>query len=379
MNITCNIINSLADVSPPDWQNLAGTGNPFLQYPFLAGLEQHHCLDGHGWYPCHVIAEDGGGLAGAMPLYLKANSTGEFVFDWSWADAYERAGGRYYPKLVSAIPFTPVTGPRFLIRRDIENKTGVADALYNKARDHALDSGISGIHVLFPDGNDRDFMKQNGLLLREGCQYHWFNDGYSSFDEFLARLTAKKRKQIKHERNTVRAAGIDIEEISGSDITADHWLIFHEFYRSTFYRKWGEPRLTPGFFQSLSRTMPGAPVLFMAKHEGEYVAGAFAMRGSGTLFGRHWGCSEHYRFLHFELCYYRTIEYCIRHALAKLDAGVQGEHKLSRGFIPVRSWSAHWIFDPGLREAIVHFLDYEHNAVEDYINDLQNHLAYKAA
>ena len=327
----------------------------------------------------NIIAESGNKTVGALLLYMRTNSTGEFVFDWSWADAYERAGGRYYPKLVSAIPFTPVTGPRFLVRRDIENKTLVTDALYKMAREYAVETDISGIHVLFPDNPDRQQMKQRGLLLREGCQYHWFNNHYSSFNDFLSRLTARKRKQIKRERNAVCTADIEIEELSGRAITPDHWSVFHGFYSSTFYRKWGEPRLTLDFFQSLSRIMPEAPVLFMAKHKGEYVAGAFAMQGTDTLFGRHWGCSEHFRFLHFELCYYQTIEYCIRRGFSTLDAGVQGEHKLSRGFIPVRTWSAHWIADNAFRDAIAHYLDYEHNAIEDYINDLQHHLAYKAA
>lgn len=379
MNITVKQIHTLAELSASSWNRLAGDFNPFLNHSFLGGLEQYRCLDGHGWYPCHVIAESGGELAGAMPLYIKTNSTGEFVFDWGWADAYERAGGRYYPKLVSAIPFTPVVGPRLLVRKDITDKSEVMDALYEKARRFARDSQFSGIHVLFPDEPDRERMKYHGMLLREGCQYQWFNNHYTSFDDFLSRLTAKKRKQIKHERKIVRESGIEIEEISGPDITDEHWKMYYEFYRSTFFRKWGEPRLTLDFFRSLSDFMSDSPVLFMARYNGKYVAGAFAMRGTDTLFGRHWGCSGTFRFLHFELCYYRTIEYCIRQGINKLDAGVQGEHKLSRGFIPVRTWSAHWIADGALRDAVAQFLDYEQNAVEDYINDLQYHLAYKAA
>lgn len=379
MNIRCNIIHSLADVDAAEWQQLVEAGNPFLQYPFLAGLEKYHCLDGHGWYPCHIIAKSGKDIVGALVLYLKTNSTGEFVFDWGWADAYERAGGQYYPKLVSAIPFTPVTGPRFLVRSDAGDKTGIIVALYESAQRYARENGISGIHVLFPGNPDRQIMERQGLLLREGCQYQWFNDDYSSFHDFLSRLTARKRKQIRRERKSIRTANIEVEELHGRGITPEHWSVFHGFYKSTFYRKWGDPRLTLDFLRSLSRDMPESPLLFMAKHDGNYVAGAFAMRGKDTLFGRHWGCSDHFRFLHFELCYYQTIEYCIRHGFSILDAGVQGEHKLSRGFIPVRTWSAHWIADSAFRDAIARFLDYEHNAIEDYITDLQHHLAYKAA
>lgn len=379
LNISVRQIQSLAEYPASAWDQLVEDSDPFLKHAFLAGLEYHRCLEGHGWHPCHVIAESGGETVGALPLYVKTNSTGEFVFDWSWADAYERAGGRYYPKLVSAIPFTPVAGPRLLVRKEITNKAEVMDALYEKARRFARKSHFSGIHILFPDEPDRERMKYHRLLLREGCQYQWYNDQYTSFDDFLSRLTAKKRKQIRHERKIVRDSGIVIEEISGPDITDEHWEIYHGFYRSTFYRKWGEPRLTLDFFRSLSNSMSGSPVLFMASYNGEYVAGAFAIRGTDTLFGRHWGCSGHFPFLHFELCYYRTIEYCIRHGFNRLDAGVQGEHKLSRGFIPVRTWSAHWIADSALRDAVAHFLDYEQNAIEDYINDLQYHLAYKAA
>ena len=377
MSQETNIIHSLSGVAAKDWKQLNTSGNPFLEYEFMAQLEQCHCLDGHGWEPSHIILEQDGVLTGALPLYLKNNSIGEFVFDWSWAEAYQRVGRSYYPKLVSAVPFTPVTGPRFLIREDCDNADTVCNQLHTAARHYAEQSGISGIHYLFPDDTDRRRLSDQGLLLRCACQYHWYNNNYESFNHFLTGLNAKKRKQIKRERNEVLDSGIDIEILHGDNITPDHWQEYYRFYASTFYQKWGSPRFTPDFFQSLSRLMPDKTLLIMARYNNEYIAGAFAMRGNDTLYGRHWGCSSQYRFLHFEICYYQTIEYCIRHGLKKLDAGVQGEHKISRGFVPVTTWSAHWIADDQFRSAIEHFLSEEKYYVTQYMHELSKHLAYK--
>lgn len=378
MGQASNIIHSLSGLAAKDWDQFDIAGNPFLEYQFLSQLEQCHCLDGHGWYPSHVILEQDGVLAGVLPLYLKSNSVGEFVFDWNWAEAYHRAGRPYYPKLVSAVPFTPVTGPRFLIRNDCDNADEVRYQLQTAARNYAERSGISGIHYLFPDDPDRHQLAKQGLLLRCACQYYWYNYNYESFDHFLAGLNAKKRKQIKRERNEILDSGIDIEILHGNDITPDHWQDYYRFYASTFSRKWGAPRFTPDFFRSLSRLMADNTLLIMARYNNEYIAGAFAMRGKDTLYGRHWGCSSQYRFLHFELCYYQTIEYCIRHGLQKLDAGVQGEHKISRGFVPVTTWSAHWIADDLFRPAIEHFLSEEKYYVKQYMHELSKHLAYKS-
>lgn len=377
MNQAVKITDSLSGISTEEWNRLNISGNPFLRHEFLSQLEHCLCLDDHGWFPRHIILEQDGVLAGAVPLYLKTNSIGEFVFDWIWADAYHRAGRPYYPKLVSAVPFTPVTGPRLLVRHDSDNMDKTRNLLLSATIQSAAQSGSSGIHFLFPDETDRLQLENRELLIRRACQYHWYNNGYESFDHFLACLNAKKRKQIKRERKVVLDSGIDIEILHGHDITPRHWDSYYRFYASTFYRKWGVPRFTPDFFQSLARLMPNETLLIMAKQNNEYIAGAFAMRGDDTLYGRHWGCSSRYRFLHFELCYYQTIEYCIRHGLKKLDAGVQGEHKISRGFVPETTWSAHWIADEMFRPAIEQFLCEEKYHVEQYMHELSKHLAYK--
>ena len=377
MNLSIRRIKTLADIPARDWNKLINHSNPFLQHEFLAGLERYKCLDNHGWYPNHLTVFSGENLVGALPVYFKSNSLGEFVFDWNWAEAYDRAGGQYYPKVVSAIPFTPVTGERLLVHRDEINKDRIKDLLIKAALNLVEESKVSGLHCLFPDEDDRNKLSHGGLSLRLACQYHWFNYGYCDFDDFLNRLGSKKRKQIKRERRSVHEAGIEIDILRGSEINADHWDIFRGFYRSTFYRKWGEPRLTLAFFQSLSQALPDSTLLFMARYKGEYVAGAFAMQGSDTLFGRHWGCDRQFRYLHFELCYYQTIEYCIRHGLKKFDAGAQGEHKISRGFIPIHTWSAHWINDIKFRKVINDYLVHEQRYMEHYIDGLSAHSPYK--
>lgn len=372
-------VDDLQDLAAADWNRLAGDAQPFLRYEFLAGLERHGCLSGHGWAPLHLVAADGRGrLVGAMPLYLKDNSFGEFVFDWSWAQAYERAGGRYYPKLVSAVPFTPVTGPRLLIDPQSEPRP-VAAALVEAGRGLCERHRLASINWLFPDETQARELAGHGGLLRMGCQYHWDNPGYRDFQDFLDQLNAKHRKQIRRERREVAEAGIEIETLAGGEISEEQWRIYHGFYRSTFDRKWGEPRLTLDFFRHLSETMPEQTLLIMAKYQGRYVAGAFAMRGADTLYGRHWGCSEFHRHLHFEVCYYRTIDYCIRHGLKRLDAGAQGEHKLARGFRPVRTWSVHWLNDAGFRRAVAEFLGRETTMIELYLHQLANESPYRRA
>jgi len=378
LNLSIRTLDSLQDVPATEWNNLVPDDNPFLRHEFLYGLEQYKCLDNHGWYPAHILAWSDGTLVGALPLYIKTNSIGEFVFDWSWADAYEQAGRQYYPKLVSAIPFTPVTGPRCLVNQHTANSQDVSKQIYFAARKFAEDSGVSGLHYLFPDEAECLLLAADGLLKRKACQYLWFNHHYHDFEEFLQTLNSKKRRQLKKERRTLLDAGIKLEILHGNEITPRHWAIYHQFYTSTFYRKWGEPRFTLPFFESLSRTLPDATLLFMALYQNEYIAGAFAMRGTETLYGRHWGCNSQFQFLHFELCYYQTIDYCIQHGLKKLDAGVQGEHKISRGFVPVTTWSVHWIANEQFRCAIQNFLEQEQQYIEDYMNELSTHLAYKA-
>ena len=378
VDLTIQSVNSLTEVSAAEWNRLAGD-NPFLRHEFLAGLEMHHCLEGHGWYPCHITARADGALVGAIPLYLKTNSIGEFVFDWNWAEACERAGINYYPKLVSAIPFTPVTGARLLLREDFPEPSTLRRALIDTAIASARESGSSGVHFLFPEPPDDAALSQQGFMVRPAFQYHWHNRDYANFDDFLDGLNSKRRKQIKKERAAVRAAGIEMEILQGSEISDRHWRTFQQFYASTFHRKWGEPRLTLPFFRSLSRNLPHATLLFLARLKDEYIAGAFAMRNADTLYGRHWGSSDRYRFLHFELCYYQTIEYCIRHKLEVLDAGVQGEYKVHRGFLPAPVGSAHWIADRDLRSAIERYLYDEQHLIRHHMKQLSLHSAYKQA
>ncbi|MEQ8231817.1 MAG: GNAT family N-acetyltransferase [Gammaproteobacteria bacterium] len=369
------VVESLAGVPAASWDALAG-GDPFLRHGFLHGLEATGCLEPQGWYAQHLLAWQDHMLVAALPLYLRENSYGEFVFDWSWADAYERAGGRYYPKLVTAVPFAPVSGRRVLAI-DGEGGTRAAQALIAAAVKLCNDNELSSWHCLFHDSAQTPLFEQAGLVARLGCQYHWHNDAYADFDAFLAALNSKKRKQIRRERRQVEAQDLVIETLVGDAITPEQWQVFHRFYCSTFHRKWGEPRLTEEFFQTLDARLPGVPVLILARAGSEYVAGAFALRGPDTLYGRHWGCSAHHDNLHFELCYYQTIDFCIRHGLRRLDAGAQGEHKLARGFVPVKTWSTHWIRDEGFRRAVRDFVKQERHALEQYIADLDDHLAFR--
>lgn len=374
--VQVEVVDSLQSVPAADWDRLAGA-DPFLRYGFLAGLEATDCLAPQGWYPQHLLVHQDGILSAAMPLYVRDNSYGEFVFDWSWADAYERAGGKYYPKLVTAIPFSPVSGQRLLIDRTSPHAEELAAVLVSAGVRACNDNELSSWHCLFPLDNEVAAFRAAGLLSRLGCQYHWFNDSYADFDDFLSRLSSKKRKQIRRERRKVAEQDLQIETLVGADISAEQWSVFYRFYCSTFHRKWGEPRLTETFFQTLNERLPGAPVLVLARAGADYVAGAFALRGGDTLYGRHWGCVAQYDNLHFELCYYRTIDYCINNGLKRLDAGAQGEHKLARGFVPVQTWSMHWIRDSGFRSAVKDFLGHESDAIERYIAGLDNHVAFR--
>ena len=372
-------IEQLSAVGRDEWNQLVPDSNPFLLYDFLAGLERHHCLEGQGWQPCHLILKDRDKLVAALPLYLKDNSYGEFVFDWAWADAYERAGGQYYPKLVSAIPFSPVSGGRLLVHPDYSDQDMLRKHLAAGCL-HFLDTNeFSSFHCLFPDNDAVTAFSKQNLLLRKTIQFHWHNQGYRDFQDFLDRMTSKKRKQIKRERRQVRDNNIDIEVLTGKEISEQQWNEFYQFYCTTFYRRWGNPRLTLDFFLSLSEKLPEQTLLIMASHEGNYVAGAFAMLSENTLYGRHWGCSEQFSNLHFELCYYQTIEFCIQQRLKTMDAGVQGEHKLNRGFEPVGMLSCHWLRHAGFREAIDDYLGQETAEVEKHIAMLKQHLPYKSA
>ena len=371
------VVRRLSALDPAAWNALGRGDDPFLRHEFLGGLEEHGCLAGHGWDPVHLVAERGSQLVGALPLYLRDNSYGEFVFDWSWAEAYERAGGRYYPKLVTAIPFTPCAGERVLLLQSDPGAPATAAALLAAAVGMARRERLSSWHCLFPEDDQLTLLAHPDLLVREGCQYHWYNPGYATFEDFLATLNSRRRKEIRRERREVESQGLDIELLEGAAITPAHWAVFHRFYCATFARKFGEPRLTRAFMEHLSQAMPDAPVLLLARAGGEYVAGAFALRGGKTLYGRHWGCSGFHRNLHFELCYYRFIEYCIERGLTHFDAGAQGEHKVPRGFVPIKTWSTHWLADQGFRRAVADFLARETHAVDRYVEEIAGHTAYR--
>jgi uncharacterized protein len=370
------VVNDLGTIAPEKWQALNPENNPFLSYPFLFGLEKFNCLKNQNWQPSHIVIEENNELLGFFPLYIKQDSFGEFVFDWVWADAYQQAGRNYYPKLVSAIPFTPVAGSRLLVN-NAQNSTSIKQSLLNAALSLMDEHNFSSLHVLFPESDDMTVLMQNDGLKRITCQYHWLNENYRDFQDFTDSLTSKKRKQINKERREVNKAGIEIERLNGNDISNHQWEMFYQFYCTTFYSKWGEPRLTLDFFKSLGKELPDQTLLILAKMNSEYIAGAFAMSDTETLYGRHWGCSQHVPCLHFELCYYQTIEYTIEKQLKRLDAGVQGEHKLARGFHPVAMPSAHWIREEDFRNAIANYLKRETVMMQEHISILETHLPFK--
>ena len=351
-----------ADLAPRDVQEntLEDRYNPFISYDFLSSLELSQSVRTRGgWQPLHLLAEDSNGtLVGAVPCYAKTHSQGEYVFDHGWAEAYERAGGSYYPKLQVSVPFTPATGRRLLVRPGPE-ADAVRGALADSLMDICRRSNASSVHVTFATQPEWDLLGRRGFLKRTHQQFHWENAGYDSFDGFLAALASRKRKTIRREREDALSAGISVHWLTGADLTESVWDAFFDFYMETGSRKWGRPYLTRPFYSMVGEKMRDRILLVMAKRNGRWIAGAINFIGSHTLFGRHWGAVEHHPFLHFELCYYQAIQYAIEHKLARVEAGAQGEHKISRGYLPTTTYSAHYIVDPGLRRAIEDFLKHE--------------------
>jgi uncharacterized protein len=358
--VTVRLENGVAEINAASWDRCAGANNPFVSHAFLAALETSGSATAKsGWQPLPIIIEDAdGGLAGAAPAYAKSHSQGEYVFDHNWADAYSRAGGRYYPKLQIAVPFSPVPGPRLLTDDD-----GVAAALIRGAEAVVEKHGLSSAHATFIDARDCGRFEAAGWLLRAGTQFHWANDGYANFDDFLGALASRKRKAIRKERAAAQE-GLGIVHLSGSEISEAHWDAFWYFYQDTGARKWGQPYLTRAFFTQIGETMRDTLLLILALRDGKPIAGALNFIGDDALYGRYWGCREDVPFLHFELCYYQAIDAAIARGLARVEAGAQGEHKLARGYVPVTTWSAHYIADPGFRAAIADFLVRERHAVE---------------
>lgn len=371
------IVERLSTVDPISWDQLSDGRNPFLLHAFLSALENNQCLEEYGWYPQHILIYEDQALVAAMPLYIKDNSYGELVFDWAWADAYHRAGVQYYPKLVCAIPYTPATGPRLLVAQG-QDYPRYARALIDYAVKFAEQHHMSSLHWLFTDARDTELLRDTGYSLRKGCQFHWYNDNYASFEHYLATFTAQKRKQIKRERRRVQEQGIVLEVRHGDDMTDALWQIYHDFYCSTFDRKSGMATLSREFFQEIGTRMPRNVVVVFARHGREYIASAFNLRGQDTLYGRHWGCRAEYHSLHFEACYYQGLDYCIEHRLKSFEPGAQGEHKISRGFLPVATWSAHWIAHPQFRDAIAQYTQREQISMQHYIDSLMEHSPFKS-
>lgn len=371
------IIEQLSTIPAEQWNRLAGDVNPFVQHAFLSALEKNKCLHEYGWHPQHIVIYEDNTPVAAMPMYIKDNSYGELVFDWAWADAYHRSGIPYYPKLVVAIPYTPATGPRLLVASDT-GKNNYKKILIDEAVKFAQANNMSSLHWLFTDSADTSVLKQLGMPMRLGCQFHWTNNGYKSFEHYLSELTAQKRKKIKRERKRVQEQDVELEIRHGDEMTEELWNIYHRFYCSTFDRKSGMPTLSLEFFLEIGTTMPKNIVLVFAKHQGEYVACAFNVRGKETLYGRHWGCSAEFHSLHFEACYYQGLDYCIKHGLKHFEPGAQGEHKISRGFLPTPTWSAHWLAHPDFEAAIKQFVKREQDGMQHYINGLTEHSPFKA-
>jgi predicted N-acyltransferase len=357
------------------WDACAATpeyqANPFVSYDFLDIVEESGCaVERTGWGPRHISVEDeAGGIGAVMPLYLKSHSQGEYIFDHAWADAYERAGGAYYPKLQCASPFSPVTGPRMLVRPDL-NRDEARKVLLGGALNVCERSGASSLHVTFPSEDDWRFLGDQGLLQRENQQYHWHNANYSSFDDFLAALSSGRRKTIRRERRDALAQ-VEVVGLTGADLTEDHWDAFFRFYMDTAARKWGRPYLNRLFFSLLGERMADRVLLLMARRNGRWIAGALNLIGADCLFGRNWGCVEDVPFLHFELCYYQAIEHAIRLGLARVEAGAQGQHKIARGYLPTPVYSAHWIADPALRAPVARFLEQERAAMAEEMEWLE--------
>ncbi|MDA5193105.1 GNAT family N-acetyltransferase [Govanella unica] len=355
----------IRDIPATHWDAAAGHDNPFVSHAFLLALEDSGCVGSDsGWLPRHAaLRDDDGQIVAVAPLYLKTHSYGEYVFDHAWAEAYGRAGGRYYPKLQLASPFSPVTGPRLLVDPARADADQIRRALLAALVSVTDQNHLSSLHVTFATESEWQLMGKAGFLQRIDTQYHWENHGYGSFDDFLNALSARKRKVIRRERRDALPPGLTIETLSGADLREEHWDAFFDFYLDTGSRKWGQPYLNRRFFSLLGERLPDSVVLMLARRDGRYVAGALNLVGGGILYGRYWGAIEEHPFLHFELCYYQAIDYAIRHGLARVEAGAQGEHKLARGYLPSQTYSAHWIADPGFRAAVAAYLDRERVAI----------------
>jgi predicted N-acyltransferase len=371
MNYRTHIVSSLSEIGQAAWDALVGlqqNPNPFLSYAFLHALHESGSASARtGWQPQYIALYDGEELAAALPLYVKDHSYGEYVFDWAWADAYQRHGLDYYPKLLSAIPFTPVTGPR-LLARDARARAALVEVL--RATQQAAD--VSSSHILFPPDDEARQLADAGYMLRSGVQFHWENAGYEDFEAFLATLEHKKRKNIRAERRKVREAGVTLRRVRGVDALDADWRFFSRCYRHTYSEHHSTPYLNLDFFQRIGATMPQNVLLVIAERDGKPIASSLVIHTGDTLFGRYWGALEHVPCLHFETAYYQPLEFCIEQGIATFEGGAQGEHKMARGFLPTRTWSAHWLAHPSFADAIERFLERESGGIDEYIDELND-------
>jgi len=374
-----SIVDTLRGIDAAEWDALLGADaaaqarQPFLKHAFLDALIETGCASGRtGWQPRFLLVRHGGVLAGAMPLFVKTHSYGEYVFDWAWADAYARHGIEYYPKLLCAVPFTPVTGPRLLAREQGVRRTLLAAAL-EQARQ------ASSLHILFPTEAEAALMQEAGMMLRRTIQFHWENPGDRDFEAFLARMSHRRRKNIRQERRRVREAGVTFQRLRGEQIEPAHWEFFHRCYRTTYAAHGSRPYLNLAFFLQFGATLGPHAVMVLAERSGAAVAASLLVRGGDALFGRYWGAIEHIPLLHFECCYYQAIEYAIAEGLRSFEGGAQGEHKLFRGLMPVETLSAHWLAHPAFAQAIEDYLGRERRGISRYVNELVEHSPFKAA
>ncbi len=382
MSRQARILSQIDDLPAARWNALANPShrpaNPFVTHEFLQALEASGSVSSEtGWQPFHLLLEEesdaGRQARGVVPMYLKSHSQGEYVFDHGWADAWHRAGGHYYPKLQASIPFTPATGPRLL-----SADPALEPELLAACRQAAEQVEVSSLHMTFMPKSQWQLAGQQGYLLRMDQQFHWHNNDYGQFADFLSELASKKRKNLRRERRDALAEGVEIEWITGSGLTEAHWDAFYRFYLDTGSRKWGSPYLNREFFSRISAAMPEQILLIMAKRRGRYVAGALNFIGAETLFGRNWGCIEHHPFLHFEVCYYQAIDFAIARGLKRVEAGAQGSHKVARGYLPEATYSAHWITDPGFRRAVADYLENERQYVQEDIEHVQAHAPFRS-
>jgi len=383
LSLIIKVHHAIEDVPAAEWDACAcpegRPRNPFLTHAFLHAAEASgSAVPERGWQAAHICLEDDTGtLLAAAPAYIKAHSMGEYVFDQSWADAFQRAGGHYYPKLLSAVPFTPATGPRLLTRAEGEAGAVLRDQLVAGCLQAAQQLDVSSLHFNFLTRSEWERLGDLGLLQRMDQQFHWHNAGYGSFDDFLAELASKKRKNLKRERREAVENDIEIEWVTGADLTEAHWDAFYQFYIDTGSRKWGRPYLTREFFSRINESMAEEILLILCRRAGRYIAGALNFIGSDTLYGRNWGCIEDHRFLHFETCYYQAIEFAISRGLKRVEAGAQGAHKVARGYLPAATYSAHWIAHPGLKGAVAEYLTRERDWVAQDIEAVSEHSPFR--